>query len=285
MGYGYLSKQEEENIIKRINQLPEFRYCGIAYVGRGNSYVIRPSLMPEGLGSWIVISEVKESLEKKTVKEVAAESNFSWGWEVFGLTTSCGAAVLTGVAAAGGIAATPVTGGGSLAITTLAWAGAAATAAQCGLSAGRIVNEFIDPSHNQMLDDSEYYQYGTMALDTISIVGGASSIKGTVQFGRNLSKATGRPLMQTFKQSEKLSRGARKRLPRILAEADNPKLTSRQFKQMVKDGVAPKIFRVHDITKEVRTRLLESISAGLSMMGSGASGMIKKFAVYIVNEE
>lgn len=280
----YLSKQQENMIISGIGKIPELKFCGIAYVGKGNSYVIRPSLMPGGLGSWIVISEVKEELEEKPIQEIAKESNFSWGWELFGFTTSCGAAVLTGVAAAGGVAATPVTGGGSLAITTLAWAGAAATAAQCGISAGRIINEFVDPRNNQMLDESEVYQYGTLALDTVSIVGGASSIKGAVKFGNQLSTAAAKPALDTFRRSEKIGRGARRRLPRIMAESKNPGLSSQQFKKMVREGRAPKIFRVHEINREVQTRLLESISAGLSMMGSGASGMIKKSAVYIINE-
>lgn len=283
----YLSKEQENKIINGINKIPALRFCGIAYVGQGSSYVIRSSQMPDGLGTWIVISEVKEQYAKKPEKEIVRESNFSWGWELFGLGTSCGAAVLTGVAAAGGVAATPVTGGGSLALTTLAWAGATATAAQCGISAGRVINEFIDPRNNQILDENAYYQYGSTALDTVSIVGGASSVKGAIKFGSNLSKATGKPMVETFRRSDKIARGARRRLPRVMAESKNPGISSKQFKKMVRDGKAPKIFRTYEITREVKTRLLESISAALSGMGSGASesGVINKFAVFITSEE
>lgn len=283
----YLSKQQENKLINSIDKIPALRFCGIAYVGQGNSYVIRPSQMPDGLGTWIVISEVKEQYARKPEKEIVRESNFSWGWELFGLGTSCGAAILTGVAAAGGVAATPLTGGTSLALTTLAWAGATATAAQCGISIGRFVNEWDDPRNNQILDENAYYQYGSTALDTVSIVGGASSVKGAVKFGHNLSKATGKPIVETLRGSDKIARGARKRLPRIMAESKNPGLSSKQFKRMVRDGKAPKVFRTHEITREVNTRLLESVSAVLSGMGSSASdtGIINKVAVFIVNED
>lgn len=179
------------------------------------------------------------------------------------------------------------TGGSSLALSPIVLAGATATAAQCGISMGRLINDKIDKRNNLILDGSDYYQYGSLALDTVSVVSGASSLKGAVKFGNNLSKASGKSLLETLQRSEKMSRGARKRLPRIMAEAKNPGLSSKQFKRMVKEGKAPKTFRTHEITREVNIKLLESISAGLSGIGSSISdtGIINKFAVFITQEE
>ena len=88
---------------------------------------------------------------------------------------SCGAAVLAGAASASGVAAAPVTGGASLAVTVLTWAGAVATAAQCGIATGRVINELVDPRANDILDSEVWVQRSTQILDAVSLVGGTAT--------------------------------------------------------------------------------------------------------------
>ena len=181
-----LTQFEMQLLIDAVDRNPACRTLGIVFEGRGMTQVVREPPIPLGLRTWILLreEEVPESAASAaTAAAQPAPSNL--GGELLNMGLSCGSAVLAGVAVAGGAGAAPVTGGASLAITVLAWAGAVATAAQCGIATGRVINEIFDPGANeQYLDSEEWYQNASAALDAISVAGGLAGTVSSVRPGR-----------------------------------------------------------------------------------------------------
>lgn len=276
-----LTQQEKQQLIAAIDRNPAFRTTGIAFEGRGMCMIVRQSPMPAGLQTWIVLKE--EEVQGTALAPPPRPNPSNLRSELLNMGLSCGSAALAGVAAAGGAGAAPVTGGASLAITVVVWAGALATAAQCGISTGRVINEIFDPGSNERyLDSEEWYQNASTALDAISVAGGVASLGQAAQAALRLSRTSGRPLTQIL---QGMNRAERKRLAQDLARYTGTATTRRQFIRLARDGRIPKLFSRQQVNQAMVNELLNSISSALTFTGSSIAGVIRQVTVYFVEDE
>jgi hypothetical protein len=276
-----LTQQEKQRLIAAIDRTAAFRTTGIAFVGRGMSQILRESPMPRGLQTWIVLEEQEVREPASTPPPPPDQSNLRS--ELLNMGLSCGSAILAGVAAAGGATAAPLTGGASLAITVVTWAGALATAAQCGIATGRVINEVFDPGSNERyLDSEEWYNLASNVLDVISVAGGVASLGQTAQAAVRLSRTSGRPLSQIIRG---MTRAERRRLAEDLARYTGQAPTRRQFIRLAREGRIPRSFTRQQVNQAMVNELLNSISSGLTFAGSATGGVARQVIVYLVEDE
>ena len=201
--------------------------------------------------------------------------------EVAGTALSCGAAVLGWIVVLGSSAAIPITGGTSTAITYLAVAASSASTLQCLNGGYRVYNERTNPGQNDMLDSQEWYQNTTVALDVISIAGAAAAGAATLKAMKLLMANSGKSTLSILKG---LSRAERKRLTQEIIRLNNPAVSNKILKSMVKNGHYPKRFSGLKITQSLQLQLKDAVGASMSFAGSALSGNVNSLAVGIYEE-
>jgi len=275
-----LTDWQQKRLISAFDQIPALYGIGIGFVGSDSSCVIRSPFLPGNVNAWVILEEVKEERNQEPEPAIILEQTKTTsrtGKEVLNLVMSCGSAVLTGAAAVVGAGAAPFTGGASLVLTYIGGAAAVASAGACGLAIGRMVNNAYDPTLNDLLDSSGWYQVTSTTLDAIQLAGGVASLGGTARAALRLSRTTGRPLKDILRQ---MSRADRKRLAEDLAKYTKKAATRKQFIRLARKGEVPKIYSQKAITKGIRQALLESSSAILDMISSALSGNVRQVIVY-----
>jgi hypothetical protein len=278
-----LNLQESYSIQRKISEIPSLKSAGIAFNGRGMCQVVKGSPMPKGFQTWIVLSEVKTPSgtgSRPALPPPQVESQIAS--ELLGMGLSCGSAVMAGVASIAGVAAAPLTGGASTAISVLAYAGALASAAQCGIAIGRIFNESVDPNLNQVLDRSEWMKATSDILDGISLAAAAASLGSVAQSAIRLSRTSGRPLHEIVRG---MTRAERKRLAEDIARYTGKAQTRKAFIRMSRAGQIPKIFSQQQINDAVIEQLLNAVSSALDVAGSAKDGLIHGFVVHLTADE
>src|SRR5262249_28631726 len=152
-------------LIAAVGCFPQLQSVGIVFVGQNQMQIIRPSSLPEGLGTWVVVHEIDSKItpaipiraidlkvapappDALTVVPLTAVTRQSREMEKYFLKATAGlvSVTLIGLIEAGSAAAIPFTGGTSSIITVLGWAGGLAVAAQCGKDIGMFINSLINP--------------------------------------------------------------------------------------------------------------------------------------------
>ena len=191
---------------------------------------------------------------------------------------ACAGAVLGWIAIIGGSAIVPFTGGASLVITTLGVAAAAASSAQCGIGAMRVINEVNDPTRIVDLDCEEWYQNMCRALDVVSLAG-VGATGATIVRVMNMRKAmTGRSWHQSLRG---LSRQERRRLTSEILENRNPALTPALRKALQSSGELPKRFSTSEISSTLAINIRDALGAGISLLGSST---VQTYAIGLYEE-
>jgi hypothetical protein len=290
-----LNYQEKQTLINGINNIDGFNECGIAFIGRNMSEVIRKSELPEGFGFWIVIVEIESNennainiqktkasvdIIQKDINPSKTKNNTNIGLEILKMGVSCGTALLAGSVALGSAAAAPLTFGTSSIITVLSASAALAGAANCGLSSGRVLNELFDPGVNERyLDSDAMYTYTTSILDKVETVGAFVSLGQTAKFVINMQKSTGKSIIEI---SKGLDRAHRKRLAEDVAKATGKAMNRKEFLKLAKEGKLPKIFTKIEINQKLINELKSVIGSSLTLL----QGAIKKYIeIYIAEEK
>jgi hypothetical protein len=168
-----------------------------------------------------------------------------------------------------------------LAITALTWAGAVATAAQCGIATGRVINELFDPQANQILDGQAWVERTSQVLDVVSLAGGAASLGQAAQAAIRLSRTSGRPLRQVV---QGMNRAERRRLAQDVARYTGQAQTRRQFIRMARQGRVPSIFSQQQVTAAVREQMFSVISTALGAAESGRTGTLREVVIFVVED-
>lgn len=163
-----ITAEVKNTIIKKISNIPELTDVGIGFIGNNSCEIWKASAMPEGLRSWIVIT-VEENGKVKQKATSSGAPKHSLMSELFQVGINCGSALLAGSATVTSTGLAPLSGGTSLPLTYILAAGTVATSAQCGFSLGRVVNFFIEPSNNDVLDDNIWVNKTMLILDALSI--------------------------------------------------------------------------------------------------------------------
>lgn len=283
-----ITQKQEKQLIKEITAKSEFKNAGIAYCSSGMSRIIHQPAMPEGLRLWVVIMEDKlpAPIELKQPKissfEQEKDSNIITqilGSPHFMTGVSCLTAIGAGAAAAAGTALAPMTAGTSIAVTYITGAGAVASAAQCGIGIGRIVNDIVDPSNNEILDSLEWFQKTGEVLEGVSLLGDAVGMGATLRGLIRFQKATRQPFAKLLSS---YNRTQRKMLAQELVQYLG-KDSNRSFNKLVSLGKLPKIFTVNQIRQEILAQIVGIIGTVLDYESSAYSdsGLLK---VYILND-
>lgn len=276
-----LSQSEASRMVAAIGRIRQLRGVGIGFVGRGMSQVLRQPATPSGFQTWIILRERELPTPSSGPPAPLTQAESQIGSELLNMGLSCGAMVAAGAASATGVAAAPVTGGASLAITVLVWAGAVATAAQCGIATGRVINELLDPRANDILDSEPWVQRSSQILDAISLAGGVASLGQAAQAAIRLGRTSGRPLRQIL---QGMNRAERRRLAQDIARYTNQATTRRQFIRMARQGRIPSIFTRQQVGRAVQEQLLSAISSALGITGSASSGVVREVVVHVVED-
>jgi hypothetical protein len=164
-----------------MDRIPEMRGAGVVYLDDKATTMVRNSAHITGLSTWLVLEEtdLEPVSPPKPVKPTNAQMLNS---ELLAMGLNCGAAVLLGIASAGSTVCTVGTGGTCTPLLVLTAVGAAATAAQCGISVGRVIEAtLMNPDETGLanLDADPWYQGANVALEVASIV-------ATIETGRGL---------------------------------------------------------------------------------------------------
>jgi hypothetical protein len=245
------------------------------------SLVVRESKLPGGFGFWVVVSEIEE-VENELINAGQTGSSSKIGGELFNMGLSCGATVFAGLAAATSAAAVPFSFGASGMVTVLTAAAALASAAQCGISAGRVINELYSPGLNeQYLDSETWYNVTANTLDVISLAGGIAGLGQTGQAVLRLQASSKKTLKEIIRG---LNRAERKKLAQDIALYTNQAQTRKQFIRLAKEGRIPKIFRRHEINDLLVHHLLNSIGTAFSFAGSSVNGVTRSMVVHFAEE-
>ena len=277
-----MTNEEQFHLFDAIDKIPQFQGAGVAYIGEGECNVLRDSMHISGFDTWIVLESSQTTDDGKLQLPAPAVKPKSAFWKkLLGAGISCTSAVVTGVATAAETAAAPVTAGASLTLVYITGAGAVASSLQCGLSVGEIVDHFIDPDMEALLDSEQWFDYANDVCDVIAIAGAVASVGQAVQGLIRLQKASGRSIKAILKG---MSRAERKRLARELAQYAGTK-SNKQFKALVRAGKLVSIYTQKSVDMALKKMLLDTISSALTVAGSGASGVLQKaYIVYIVQE-
>jgi hypothetical protein len=244
-----------------VDRAPVVRGAGILIItADGTSHMIRPPAAGPEARRWVVYQETTPPPRESRT-----------GSELIGVLVNCGAFGFWLAADVAGAGAAPLTGGLSAVLTLASVAGTAASAIQCGVSAGRFLNEVFQPEANDWLDHQPAVQSASKILDGVALLGGTADIVRGTAGAIRLSRAAGRPVRQL---GAVLTRAARKRLAQDISRYDGVAATRRQFIRQVRIGAVPKIISVSAVQAAIRKHLLEAAAAALSPVGSARDGIL-----------
>jgi len=287
-----LTEVQKHNLIAAVERFPQLQGVGILYVGPLQSQIIRPSSLPKGLGTWIIVREVTPGMALRTsdlkVPPSPADalrvvprysSNEALFQKVMADLVGLGLIGAVEVTEAGAV---PFTGGASLPLCILTWAGASAFALQCGNDIGRLLNDEYFPGSNELLDSESWYEPTVIALDAITL---ASGLAGLGEFARAtvlLSRSTGKPLSAILKG---MSRADRKRLAQEVAKSLKKAETRHEFFKLARQGKIPKLFTQKLVDRLVAHELLKALHGVYDITMSARDGVIHKaLEVYIAED-
>jgi hypothetical protein len=188
---------------------------------------------------------------------------------------ACTAGVLGVIAIFGSTALIPVSGGTSAALTYLAVGATGASLAQCGIGAFRIYRLTKGDSETvDWLDSQEWYIYTSLTLDTISVAGGVGATAVSIKTVLAMQKAA--PTKSIFELLKGMQRHERKRLTEDMVRLQNPGISNKALKEMIRTGMVPKRFKQTVINQSLRTQVIDLFGAGASLLGSGLNGIINQ---------
>jgi hypothetical protein len=94
-----------------------------------------------------------------------------------------------------------------------------------------------------------------------------------------LRRTTGKGMVEVLKG---LTRQERARIAEEVIRIENPGISNKALKTMLRAGLYPKRFSGLEVSHAVRTQLKDALSAALSFTGSALSGTLREYATGIV---
>jgi hypothetical protein len=114
-----------QRLTTEIDQIPETRGAGIAFIGDNRCVELRGAQHTSGMETYVILQE--EVIEGPPGDVPIPNIRI----ELVGLGLNCGGAMLSWAALVGEGIAAPFSGGASLGLTLLTWGAAMATSTQC----------------------------------------------------------------------------------------------------------------------------------------------------------
>ncbi|MCG8708554.1 hypothetical protein JHU04_001767 [Brenneria sp. 4F2] len=254
-----------------------FNQAGIIFNDGVRSFLVRPSRRYANSShsqvTHVVVSKVPQfnsHFTEKGIKE--AVSSPSLGGEIASTALSCGASLLTAAVFIFGSSAMPITAGTSGALAVLAYAGTMATGAQCINGTLRVVDiGLLDSQTVSWLDSEDWYIATSTALDLISLAAAGGALREvlrTYNTMKSISSLKVRDWLKTYPRQD------RARLTEQIIKAQNPGISNKEIKAMIRAGIYPKRFPVEPVQKELQKQLVNTLNSAMAFTGSAVSGVV-----------
>lgn len=256
----------------------DFAQAGIIYADGTERYLVRPSKRhpngQSGIVTHVVVTKPPAQGSKTTVGKslTDAVSATSLGPEIASTVLSCGAMIITaGVMATAG-AAVPLTAGASGALVALGYAGAAATGLQCINGLYRLYDLVENGGEDvAWLDSQGWYNATSTALDLISLASAGGVLKEVVTTWRAMKSVSSLKASQWLKE---YPRQDRKRLTELIIKLQNPGISNKEIKALIRAGIYPKRFPVEPVQVELARQLGNLVTSAAALAGSAVSGVV-----------
>ena len=264
---------DADQFLQELNKRPDLYGCRVVYYDGAVMATLRPgpALCREDLVAVVIRRGGQELLPTSAEVQQAMDERFHG--ELLNLAISCGGAVLSWVAVLISGAAAPVTGGLSLLITGAAYTATAAGYVQCGIAVARVIADRYSPQLTIELDNAEWYQTLSSALDIIGLAGAAAAAGATTKAVLLLKRSTGQSMTNIIRG---LSRQERKRLTEEIMRSLHPGLSNSRLKLMQLAEQAPKRYSSKAISDGIRRQLMDAVGATGNIAGSATSGKINQ---------
>jgi hypothetical protein len=285
-------------LIKAVDQMPDLRGAGIAYIGNTRCTLVRHSDHQSGLRTYVVFQQVERtglslvsafpSSASRTAAPNPDRVASTVGAELGRAALDCGGVVFSAMLAGGSTLALPVTGGFSSVGLAIASSALVATSLRCGMSVGRLWNAGNSPDANRILDNSGWYSVTGTVIDALDTADAAHSGLQLIGKYKALRKATSKSIGELLREAP---RADRKRIAQEMAKYTGEASSRRSFLRMVRQGKIPKLYEVRQIRMEVAKSLLEAANDTTTLTRSmlparqgEKPGFIYEFVVSTVQE-
>jgi hypothetical protein len=169
-------------------------------------------------------------------------------------------------------AAVPLTAGASGALVALGYAGAAATGLQCINGLYRLYDLVENGGEDvAWLDSQGWYNATSTALDLISLASAGGVLKEVVTTWRAMKSVSSLKASQWLKE---YPRQDRKRLTELIIKLQNPGISNKEIKALIRAGIYPKRFPVEPVQVELTRQLGNLVTSAAALAGSAVSGVV-----------
>jgi hypothetical protein len=256
----------------------DFAQAGIIYADGPQRYLVRPSKRhpngQSGIVTHIVVTKPPSHGSKSSVGKslTDAVSATSLGPEIASTVLSCGAMIITAGVMITGSVATPLTAGASGALVALGYAGAAATGLQCINGLYRLYDLVENGGEDvTWLDSQGWYNATSTALDVISLASAGGALKEALTTWRAMKSVSS---LKASKWLQDYPRQDRKRLTELIIRAQNPGISNKEIKALIRAGIYPKRFPIEPVQIELARQLSNLVTSAAAVAGSAVSGVI-----------
>ncbi|WP_380178031.1 hypothetical protein [Kalamiella sp. sgz302252] len=255
-----------------------FYQAGIIYSEGSRRYLVRPSQRhpngQSGIVTHVIVTKTAPQLSTyragKALTEAVAFS--SMGTEIASTVLSCGAMIITGAVIVAGSAATPLTAGGSSALVAIGYAGTVATGFQCINGLYRIYDLIENGGDNvAWLDSQEWYIATSTSLDVISLISAGGALKEAIITWRAMKSVSSLKALEWLKSYPRQDRA---RLTELIIRAQNPGISNKEIKAVIRAGLYPKRFPTAPIQIEITRQIGQVVTSAAALAGSAVSGVI-----------
>lgn len=256
----------------------EFTQAGIIYADGAQRYLVRSGQRhpngQSGIVTHVIVTKTKSQPSTSSVGNslTDAVASTSMGTELASTVLSCGAMIITGGVMLAGTAATPLTAGGSGVLVAIGYAGTLATGLQCVNGLYRIYDLVENGGENvAWLDSQEWYVATSTSLDVISLASAGGALKEAVSTWRAMKSVSSLKATEWLKNYPRQDRA---RLTELIIRAQNPGISNKEIKALIRAGLYPKRFPTGPVQVELTRQLGQVITSAAALAGSAVSGVV-----------
>ena len=256
----------------------EFAKAGIIYSDGAQRYLVRSGQRhangQSGIVTHVIVtkatSQPSASIVGKSLTD--AVTSTSMGTELASTVLSCGAMIITGGVMLAGTAATPITAGGSGVLVAIGYAGTIATGLQCVNGLYRIYDLVENGGGNvAWLDTQEWYVATSTSLDLISLASAGGALKEAITTWRAMKSISSLKATEWLKNYPRQDRA---RLTELIIRAQNPGISNKEIKALIRAGLYPKRFPTGPVQIELTRQLGQVVTSAAALAGSAVSGVV-----------
>lgn len=277
MGRGPDTHFDFKALEKSLDCTRSFNQCGIIFNDGELSYLIRPSRRYSNSihsqVTHVVVSRINERSVSSSEQSVKKTINSpSLGTEIASTALSCGGALLALGVFIFGVGATPITAGASTPFAILGYAGTIATTAQCINGVVRLYDiEFNDSKISNWFDSEAWYISTCTILDVISLAAAGGALTDVIKTYKQMKAISSLKAIDWLKSWPRQDRA---RLTEIIIKTQNPGISNKEIKALIRAGAYPSRYPIESVQRELKKQLVSALSSATAFMGSSVNGVI-----------